>query len=183
MVKIGKLAIEGSWIIQSPVHTDERGYFREWFHEESIKKSIGRTFPVAQSNFSKSHKGVIRGIHFSTSPHGQAKWITCANGAIWDVVVDINPGSPTFMRWDAVELRAGDGTSVLISEGLGHAFIALEDESIISYLLTTQYAPEHEFAINPLDQEIAIKWPINPIHLSSKDRKAPSLRNYLKNKI
>jgi len=94
-------------------------------------------------------------------------------------VVDIRPNSPTFKLWDAHELRAGDGRSIFISEGLGHAFLALEDETIISYLLSTPYSPNHEHAINPLDPEIGIAWPSIELTISEKDASAPSLREFL----
>lgn len=179
MADINKLSIEGAWLFNSQVHGDDRGYFREWFKEEVVIESTGRSFKVAQSNLSCSKKGVVRGVHFSKAPQGQAKFVTCVHGAIWDVVVDIRPNSPTFKQWEATELRAGDGQSILISEGLGHAFLALEDNSIISYLLTTPYAPDYEFAINPQDAEIAIKWPIEPLHFSKKDAEAQSLSEYI----
>lgn len=179
MVEMKELAIKGSWLFNSPVHGDSRGFFREWFKEEIIIQSLGRTFSIAQSNLSHSKKGVVRGIHFSTAPDGQAKWVTCAHGAIWDVIVDIRPDSPTFKKWEAVELRASEGNSILISEGLGHAFLALEDDSVISYLLTTPYAPHYEFAINPEDPEIAITWPLDQLSFSLKDQQAPTLREYL----
>ena len=94
-------------------------------------------------------------------------------------MVDIRPNSPTFRRWEAVELRAEEGKSVLISEGLGHAFLSLEDDTVISYLLTTPYSPRDEFAINPRDEEIAIAWPDMPLLFSEKDAAAPSLRDFL----
>lgn len=179
MSEITKLSIEGSWLFNSPVHSDDRGYFREWFKADEILKNTGRNFNVAQSNLSRSKKGVVRGIHFSKAPQGQAKWITCAHGAIWDVIVDIRPDSPTFKKWQGIELKEGDGQSILISEGLGHAFLALEDDSVISYLLTTPYAPEFEFSINPQDTEIGIKWPIRHLKFSTKDEKAPFMKDYL----
>ena len=180
MYRFSPLAIEGAWIFESPSHGDDRGYFREWFKQSAVTESLGREFKVAQSNLSRSKKGVVRGIHFSTAPEGQAKWITCANGALLDVVVDLRPESPTFKHWEANELRAGDGSSIIISEGLGHAFVALEDDSVISYLLTTPYSPDHEHAINPQDSELSIKWPSMPLLFSERDSKAPTLSEYLK---
>ena len=179
MAKLTPLSIEGSWLFESPSHGDDRGYFREWFKSSVITESLGREFSVSQSNLSRSKKGVVRGIHFSTAPSGQAKWVTCANGSLWDVVVDIRPKSPTFKRWEAVELRAEEGKALLISEGLGHAFLSLEDDTVISYLLTTPYSPNYEFAINPQDPEIAIKWPDIQLLFSDKDAVAPSLREFL----
>ena len=111
---------------------------------------------------------------------GQAKWVTCANGAIWDVVIDIRPKSPTFKHWEAIELRAEEGKALMISEGLGHAFLSLEDDTVISYLLTTPYSPKEEFAINPQDPEIGIDWPKIPLHFSEKDAAAPAVREFLR---
>lgn len=179
MAELIPLEIEGAWLFQSPSHGDDRGYFREWFKQDLIQEKLGRSFDVAQSNLSKSKKGVVRGIHFSTAPQGQAKWVTCANGALWDVVVDIRPNSPTFKRWTAVELRAESGKALFISEGLGHAFVALEDDTVISYLLSSPYSPNDEFAINPHDPEIAITWPQLPLSFSPKDASAPTLKEFL----
>jgi dTDP-4-dehydrorhamnose 3,5-epimerase len=179
MNNLTPLSIQGAWLFESPLHIDNRGDFREWFKETFVREKLGREFHIAQSNLSRSKRGVVRGIHFSTANEGQAKWITCANGKLWDVVVDIRPNSPTFRRWEAVELRAEEGKSVLISEGLGHAFLSLEDDTVISYLLTSPYSPKDEFAINPRDEEIAIAWPDMPLLFSEKDAAAPSLRDFL----
>ena len=180
MADLIPFSINGAWVFESPTHHDERGYFREWFKDSFIKQELGRDFHVAQSNLSKSKKGVVRGIHFSLAPEGQAKWITCAHGSLWDVVVDIRPKSPTFKRWEAHKLSAGDGRSIFISEGLGHAFVALEEDSVISYLLSSSYSPTHEHAINPQDAEINISWPDMPLTFSEKDSAAPSLRDFFK---
>ena len=179
MSKLIPLLIEGSYLFESITHEDERGYFREWFKSSTMNEFLSKEFKVEQANISKSNKGVVRGIHFSLAPRGQAKWVACAAGALWDVVVDIRPNSPTFGRWDAHELRADDGRSLFISEGLGHAFLALEEETIISYLLSTPYSPSHEWAINPLDPDIGIPWPADDLSLSEKDASAPSLREFL----
>ena len=179
MSKLTPLKIKGSSIFESPVYGDERGYFSEWFKASLVNELLGKEFGIAQANLSKSRKGVVRGIHFSSAPRGQSKWITCAAGALLDVVVDIRPNSPTFRLWDAHELRAGDGRSIFISEGLGHAFLALEDETVISYLLSTPYSPSYEHAINPLDPEIGIAWPSIELSLSEKDASAPSLKEFL----
>lgn len=175
MLEVVELEIAGSWLVTTPTHGDDRGFFREWFKQDEIEQAIQREFTVAQANLSRSKKGVARGIHFSTAPLGQAKWVTCASGAIWDVVIDIRPHSPTYKKWVARELRAEKGNSVFIGEGLGHAFVALEDDSVISYLLSTPYAPEFELAIHPLDPEIGIDWPISPLQLSARDQSAPGI--------
>lgn len=174
-MEIEKLAIEGLWIGRSPIHSDARGFFREWFRSGDLESAIGRKFEVSQSNISMSNRGVLRGIHYSLTPRGQAKWITCISGSVWDVVVDIRPTSPTFKKWIGVTLSADNGDALFVSEGLGHGFISMEDNSLVSYLLTSPYSPSEEFEINPFDQELRIDWPGTDRLMSSKDEHAPTL--------
>jgi dTDP-4-dehydrorhamnose 3,5-epimerase len=179
MAEITALGLDGAWLYQSDVHGDSRGYFTEWFKSELVRNVIGREFKIAQANVSNSKRGVVRGIHFSIAKEGQAKWVTCISGKIIDFVVDIRPNSRTFKKWVSTELYDGSGRSIFISEGLGHAFIAMEDASRISYLLSSPYSPKEELAINPKDPEIAIKWPLEELHFSSKDESAPLLIDLL----
>lgn len=175
-MQIAKLSIEGAWIARSPVLTDNRGYFREWFRLEEVSSALGRSFIVKQANMSSSKRGVVRGIHYSLINEGQSKWVTCASGLIWDVIVDLRPDSPTFKSWEGIYLSASSGDSLFISEGLGHGFVSLEENSEVVYLLTSPYSPSHEFEIHPLDPDIGIEWPISDIILSNKDAAAPSFR-------
>jgi dTDP-4-dehydrorhamnose 3,5-epimerase len=175
-MEIEELEIKGAWIARSPIHTDERGFFREWFKADEFEEAIGHSFKVRQANISSSKKGVIRGIHYSRAIGGQGKWVTCVTGAIWDVVVDIRPSSPTFRKWIALELNAERGDALYISEGLGHGFVALEDNSNIVYLLTSRYSPEDEFEIDPFDLDLKIEWPLKSLILSKKDSDAPALK-------
>lgn len=138
--------------------------------------AAGRDLRVAQANCSVSKRGVIRGIHFSDVPPGQAKYVTCVAGAILDVIVDVRVGSPSYGRWTSVELTEENADAVFISEGLGHAFAALTDDAKIFYLCSTFYDPQRERGVHPLDAQIGIEWPLDtaPI-LSEKDQAAPSL--------
>jgi dTDP-4-dehydrorhamnose 3,5-epimerase len=170
-----KLAIDGAWIGHSAVHTDERGIFREWFKANDLEVISGTKFNVAQANLSVSHEGVLRGIHYSNAPSGQGKWITCVSGAIWDVVVDLRPKSETYKKWIGLSLTGSSGDALYISEGLGHAFLTLRDNSIVSYLLTSAYSPQDEYEINPFDPDINIAWPISNPRMSPKDGTAPNL--------
>jgi dTDP-4-dehydrorhamnose 3,5-epimerase len=170
-----KMEIEGAWLAHSPSFADSRGTFHEWFKSTEIEKVIGDTFSVAQANISISAKGAIRGIHYSLAPQGQRKWITCVSGSIWDVIVDIRPTSPTFKKWIGVQLNSSSGRSVYLSEGLGHGFISLEENSAVSYLLSSPYSPDEEYGVNPFDLELNISWPILPALLSEKDARAKSL--------
>lgn len=179
-MEIRELEIEGAWLARSPIHYDDRGIFREWFKSSDLERDIKRKFEVVQANMSRSNLGVIRGIHFSTSIDGQGKWITCAAGSIWDVVVDIRPNSPTFRKWIGIELNSEKGDAIFISEGLGHGFIALEDNSVVTYLLTSEYSVQHEFGIHALDKDLGITWPIKATYMSTKDSELPTLREFLK---
>ena len=180
-MKMTPLEIEGVWVAESPVWSDDRGFFREWFKSDAIKTATGRDFGIEQANISLSSKGTLRGIHYSIAPRGQAKWITCVSGSIKDVIVDIRPGSSTFGKWVEVELHGDSGKAVFVSENLGHGFIALEDNTAVAYLVSTPFSPTHEFEINPLDEKIAINWGMKLIDLkiSDKDKKAPSLEERL----
>ena len=128
----------------------------------------------------------MRGIHFSLAPLGQAKWVTCVSGAIVDVIVDLRPNSPTFKKIEYIELNAKDGKSVLIGDGLGHGFISLHENSGVSYLLTSAYAPEYEFGVNPFDSDLSLEWEKflipQTIFCSKADRMAPSLQNLINSK-
>jgi len=176
-MKLTPLELEGGWLAESPVWTDDRGFFREWFKSEAIKSATGRDFGIEQANISLSSAGTLRGIHYSIAPRGQAKWITCVSGSIQDVIVDIRPDSKTFGHWIDVELKADAGKAVLISQGLGHGFLALEENTAVAYLVSTAFSPADEFEINPLDEKIGIKWGIDfgSLRISDKDKNAPGL--------
>jgi dTDP-4-dehydrorhamnose 3,5-epimerase len=179
MASVQSLTIQGAWVFKSPLFSDNRGFFRESFDQSLVREKFGRDFVVALAGYSSSKKGVLRGIHFSKSSGGQTKWISCTNGKVIDVIVDMRPNSPTFQHWEAVELNAHDGKSILISAGLGHAFVALEDNTNMAYLFDTPYEPEKELVINPLDTEIGITWPKIPLNISHRDSSAPTLKEFL----
>ena len=104
-MKFEELAIKGVWLAHSPIHADSRGSFREWFKPAELLSATGQNFDVMQSNISISHRGVLRGIHYSLAEYGQGKWITCITGSIWDVVVDIRPSSPTFKKLEELIIQ------------------------------------------------------------------------------
>ena len=180
-MRLTPLGIEGAWLAESPVWSDERGYFREWFKSEDLKSATGRDFGIEQANISSSSAGTLRGIHYSMAARGQAKWITCVSGSIQDVIVDIRPDSKSFGQWIEVELLGNSGQAVFISEGLGHGFVALVDNTAVAYLVSTPFSPTDEFEINPLDEKIGIKWGVDlcDLKISEKDKKAPTLAERL----
>jgi len=180
-MELTPLGIEGVWLAESPVWNDDRGFFREWFKSEDIKNSTGRDFGIEQANISLSSRGTLRGIHYSIAPRGQAKWITCVAGSIKDVIVDIRPNSKSFGKWIQIELSGDSGNAVFISEGLGHGFLALDDNTAVVYLVSTPFSPSEELEINPFDEEIGITWgmKISDLRISEKDKTAPTLSERL----
>lgn len=174
-MSFSNMSIEGAWLHTPTRFADERGHFQEVFKLSTIQEQLGRSFEVKQVNQSVSKAGVIRGIHWADVPPGQAKYVSCPQGSLWDVVIDLRVGSPTFGKWEAAVLSAENGKSILISEGLGHAFLALEDETVANYLCNEPFNPAHEWGLNPFDADLSI--PFNnqsPRHadliLSDKDR-------------
>ncbi len=172
-----ELAVPGAWEITPLVHRDNRGDTFEWFTERTFAAMTGHRFDMRQVNCSVSKAGVLRGLHFAEVGPGQAKYVTCVKGSLFDVVVDVRVGSPTFGRWDAVVLDDVNRRSMYLSEGLAHGFLALQDDATIMYLCSAPYTPHREHAIAPGDPDIGIAWPV-PIErciLSERDAAAPSL--------
>ena len=171
-----ELAVSGAFEVTPTIHGDARGAFLEWYKADELRAAAGHRLDLVQANISVSARGTLRGVHFADVPPGQAKYVTCTRGAVIDFVVDIRVGSPTFGEWDSVRLDDRDRRSVYLAEGLGHAFLALEDGSVVSYLVSSGYDPAREHAIDPLDPQLALRFPSDAeLTLSEKDRTAPSL--------
>ncbi|NHC16307.1 dTDP-4-dehydrorhamnose 3,5-epimerase [Motilibacter deserti] len=175
---IRELKVPDAYEITPVQHKDDRGVFLEWFREARFVEAVGHPLDLRQANCSVSSRGTLRGIHFADVPPSQAKYVTCLRGAVLDVVVDIRTGSPAFGTWDSVRLDDVDRRAIYLSEGLGHAFVALTDDATVAYLCSEGYSPTREHGISPLDPDLAIKWPAEagePL-LSPKDLAAPTLR-------
>ena len=175
-MKVTPLKIDGAWIIELNKFEDGRGFFYESFRKVIAKEYFGRKFNIKQSNTSVSKKGSVRGIHYALVPPSQAKYIQCLKGSIIDYVIDIRVGSPTFSQFVEVELNATNPQAIFIEEGLAHAFVALEDETVVTYFVSENYNPEREKGINPFDSDLNIKWPDINLELSEKDKLAISLK-------
>ena len=181
-MQVRELTVPGALELTPRQFGDDRGVFLEWFAGATFAESVGHQLDLAQANASVSAAGVVRGIHFADVPPGQAKYVTCVRGAVLDVVVDIRVGSTTFGQWDSVLLDDVDRRAIYLAEGLGHAFISLEDDSTVVYLCSAPYAPGREHGIHPLDPALGIDWPaqardgspLTPL-LSPKDAEAPTL--------
>jgi 5-epimerase len=175
-MEVRELAVPGTFEFTPRVFPDDRGLFVCPFEEESFLKAVGHPLRLAQTNHSRSRRGVVRGMHFADVPPGQAKYVYCPQGALLDVVLDIRVGSPTFGAWDTVRLDPVEFRAVYVPEGVAHGVMALEDDSVISYLCSTGYNPGREHGLDPLDPAVGLPWPADiEIVMSDKDRAAPSL--------
>jgi dTDP-4-dehydrorhamnose 3,5-epimerase len=176
-VEVRELKIPGAWEITPNVHGDSRGHFFEWLTDKGFSSFAGHRLDVRQANCSVSSAGVLRGLHYAQVPPSQAKYVTCVRGSVFDVVVDIREGSPTFGQWDSVLLDDTDHRTIYISEGLGHGFLALQDNSTVMYLCSAEYNPQREHTICATDPALAIDWPLvdgAAPNLSDRDAAAPS---------
>ena len=174
-MKTSALKISGSWLIEFQKFEDSRGYFYESFKEEDFRKQIGRQLSIKQTNTSSSSKGSVRGIHYALVPPSQAKLVQCQRGSIKDYVIDIRVGSPTFGEFEEIDLSENSPTAIFIEEGLGHAFVALENNTIVTYYVSEKFNHEREKGINPFDKTLNVKWPDLELILSEKDKSAISL--------
>jgi epimerase EvaD len=163
-MQVRELAVRDVFEFTPRVFPDARGEFVAPFQEEPFFKAVGHPLGLAQSN------------HYADVPPGQAKYVYCPRGSLLDLVVDVRVGSPTFGRWDVALLDPSTFRAVYIPEGVAHGFVALEDDTVLSYLCSTAYNPAAEHGINPLDPALDLPWPddIEPL-LSEKDLAAPTL--------
>lgn len=174
-MKFNELNISGSWLIDFNRFSDNRGYFYESFRSDFLEKVLKRKFTITQTNTSFSSKGSLRGIHYALVPPSQAKFIQCQQGVIQDFIIDIRIGSPTFGKYQMVELNENSSKAIFIEEGLAHAFVALQDKTLVTYYVNQTYNPDREKGINPFDKELNISWPKIELQLSLKDEKEISL--------
>lgn len=176
-MKAEELAVEGALVFTPEVFPDQRGLFVSPFQQQAFTRAHGAPlFRVAQTNHSMSRRGVVRGVHYTVTPPGTAKYVYCASGEAIDIVVDIRVGSPTFGKWDAVRVDPREFRAVYFPVGVGHAFIALADDTVMSYMLAEPYVAEYEKGIDVLDPQLGLPVPedIEPI-LSERDSVAPGL--------
>jgi dTDP-4-dehydrorhamnose 3,5-epimerase len=178
-VEARELGVPGAWLFSPPVFDDARGAFAAPYRAEVFTAAVGHPLHVAQVNASVSRRGVLRGVHFADVPPGQAKYLQCSAGALVDVVVDVREGSPTFGAWDAVRLDGESHAAVYLAEGLGHAFLALADGTVATYLCSREYEPAAEHGVSPLDPALGLPWERwcarEELVLSDKDAAAPLL--------
>lgn len=171
-----RLGIPDVILVEPVVFPDERGFFAELYKRTPFL-SEGIPYDFVQVNLSKSRRGVVRGLHYQLRPMEQGKLVTVLRGRILDVAVDIRRGSPWYGRYVAVELAANEPRLLWVPPGFAHGFQALEDGTLVLYLVTKEYSPEHERCIKWDDPDIGVDWPIKEgVLLSEKDQRCPPLR-------
>jgi dTDP-4-dehydrorhamnose 3,5-epimerase len=170
-MQVSTLRLQGLKLVSPRVFRDPRGFFFENYRE-SLYRSEGIDCSFVQDNSSFSTKGTVRGLHYQLAP-GQAKLVSCLSGKIWDVAVDIRPDSPTFGRWEAVELDGESHQQLFIPVGFAHGFCVLSDEAIVQYKVSAPYDPLLERSILWNDPFLSVPWPIQHPILSDRDQKSP----------
>lgn len=168
--------LEGVYLLEPTVFEDHRGFFMESYNKKDLEE-LGLHYEFVQDNHSLSvQAGVLRGLHFQLEPKAQTKIVRCLKGAIYDVVVDIRKGSPTYLKWIGVILTEFNKRQIVVPKGFAHGVLTLVPNTEILYKVDEYYSPEHDRSIRWNDPDIAIDWPYtNPI-LSDKDRNAPTLK-------
>jgi dTDP-4-dehydrorhamnose 3,5-epimerase len=160
-------------LVEPEVHGDDRGFLVETFRDDAWR-ALGVEGHFVQENQSRSARGILRGLHFQTSP-GQAKLVRCMRGRIWDVAVDLRRGSPTYRSWEGHELDDESQRQLFVPVGFAHGFCVMSELADVAYKLSSYYDPRSEAAIAWDDPDLAVGWPISDPLLSERDRTAPRL--------
>jgi dTDP-4-dehydrorhamnose 3,5-epimerase len=174
-MQIVRTTLEGVLLVRPAVHGDERGFFAETFREDALA-GAGITTRWVQDNHSRSARGVLRGLHFQTHP-GQEKLVRCARGAIFDAVVDIRRGSPTFGRWEGFALDDRTLEAVYVPVGFAHGFCVVSDVADVVYKCSNYYDPATEAGFAWDDPDVRVGWPTDDVQVSQRDAEAPRLHD------
>lgn len=168
--------IEGAYVVEMDHYMDPRGFFARVFCDREFA-AAGLTPHFVQANFSHNElKGTLRGLHLQKPPHGEAKLVRCVQGAVFDVLVDLRPSSPTYLRWYGTELSHTNRLSLYIPEGCAHGFQALRDQTDILYLVSAHFEPSSEAGFRHDDPAFGIQWPLPVGRISAKDTYWPLYR-------
>ena len=175
---IHKTAIEGLFVIEPKVFNDSRGYFFESFNSSVFQTLTGLSPAFVQDNESLSTYGVMRGMHFQKEPFSQTKLVHCIEGRVMDIALDLRPGSPTFGRWEAMELSGENHLQLYIPRGFAHGFLTLSEKAVLHYKCDDFYHPEAEAGIDILSLKLSWPIPTEKVIMSEKDRHYPTLEEY-----
>lgn len=175
------LSVEGAVEFGFPVFPDDRGCFASSLMESDFVRALGRRpFRPGQVSFTRSRKGVVRGVHYTATPPGCAKFVHCPAGRALDMVVDLRVGSPTWGRWDSVLIGPDSPKAVYLPVGVGHAVLALEEGTVITYLLSEEYVPANELGVDVHDPELGLPLPEGSgLIRSARDASAPTVAKAL----
>jgi dTDP-4-dehydrorhamnose 3,5-epimerase len=168
--------LPGAYTIALAPIADGRGSFARSFCRRSLAEH-GIDFPVAQCNISRNtRRGTLRGMHFQAAPHEEGKLVRCSRGAIWDVIIDLRPGSVMRGRWFGVELSEANDVSLYVPPGFAHGFLTLTDDSVVEYMMSEYYEPSAASGVRWNDRAFGIAWPEAEPIMSDKDRNYPDWR-------
>jgi dTDP-4-dehydrorhamnose 3,5-epimerase len=174
-MKFRALELAGAYLIAPERVEDERGYFMRTWCRDEFQRNIGDTTFVQSSQSFNRKAGTLRGLHFQAAPHGETKLVRCARGAIFDVIADLRPDSPTYGRWLGCELSGENGHALFIPDGFAHGFQTLEDESEVLYQISSFYNADAARGIRWNDRTLNIRWPLPVGTMSARDREWPDL--------
>jgi dTDP-4-dehydrorhamnose 3,5-epimerase len=162
--------LSGAWRVQLEPACDRRGYFARTFCvDEFATHELETNFPQHSIAYS-TKKGTIRGMHYQRAPHTEVKIVRCVRGSIWDVIIDIRPDSPTYLRWQGFELSNGTGDQLYVPAGFAHGYQTLSDDVEVNYLISVPYAPQSAYGVRYDDPIFGIGWPLPVTEISEKDR-------------
>jgi dTDP-4-dehydrorhamnose 3,5-epimerase len=170
--------IDGLSVVQRRQHGDDRGFLERLYCADELTVLLGDRRALQINRTLTVRTGTVRGLHFQKPPHAECKLVSCTRGSVFDVAVDLRASSPTFLRWHAEILSAGNLRSLLIPEGFAHGFQTLEPDCELLYVHTAAYSPGFESGLNVRDPRLAISWPLPIELLSARDRALPMLENH-----
>ncbi|MDW7650517.1 MAG: dTDP-4-dehydrorhamnose 3,5-epimerase [Bacillota bacterium] len=165
-----ELRLKGAYLIESEPWEDERGFFARSFCAKTFEKFNLWTRFVQNSISLNKKKGTLRGMHYQTAPHEEVKLVSCFQGAVYDVIIDLRPNSTTFQQWLALELNASDWKTLYVPQGFAHGFQTLEDNSLLLYQISEFYYPQFSRGIYYGDPRFTIRWPLPVTSISRKDQ-------------
>jgi dTDP-4-dehydrorhamnose 3,5-epimerase len=174
-MEIVKQILTDAFVLMPRVFGDSRGYFYESYNKKSFNGLVRKEYDFIQENQSFSSKGTLRGMHFQKGEAAQSKLVRVVKGSVFDVAIDLRPGSLTFKKWFGLELSESNHLQFLIPRGFAHGFVALEDNTIVQYKVDNYYSQEHDGGIIWNDDELNIGWPKLTLALSEKDKDLPKL--------
>lgn len=178
-LKITPTYLDGLFVIEPNTFIDDRGSFSRVYCEEELKKISNISIKQINHSITKE-KGTVRGMHFQYEPNTETKMVKCIKGKVFDVVVDIRKDSPTFLNFFSIELTDENQKMIYIPKGFAHGFQTLEDDAELLYFHSTVYTPSNEGALNIIDPLLNIKWPLDTINLSARDKEHKFLDNNFK---